>query len=173
MRYYLSLFGLFVFLSVLDLFVSRLFMRANISFVLAFLLTSAFVIPQKTRFIYRTMIPLMLVCGLAGDSVSAVSPGVIFICYCLLAVIVVSISKNIPSADSVGYLVAVVFGVAILFRVVFGILFNGLSPAVFVSILLPAFLSAIYTAILAFVFAYLLETPFGHGFGKIIFNSDS
>jgi len=152
---------------------ARLFMRANISFVLAFLLTFAFMAPQKTRFIYRTMIPLMLICGLAGDSMSAVSPGIIFVCYCLLAIIVILIAKNIPNADSVGYLAIVVFGVTILFRVLFGGVFNGLSSTVLVSILLPAFLSALYTAILAFGFAYSLETPFGNGFGKIIFNSDA
>lgn len=173
MKYYLSLFCIFVILSGLDLFFSRLFIRSNISFVLAFLLTSAFIIPQKTRFIFRTLIPLMLICGLAGDSMSAVAPGIIFFTYCLLALIVITISKNIPSGDSIGYLIPVIFFVCLIFRLSFGIIFNGISFSIIYAILLPSFLSAIYTTVGAVMFAYLFETPFGNGLGKIIFNSES
>ncbi|MDO8512233.1 MAG: hypothetical protein Q7S57_03080 [bacterium] len=172
MKYYLTLIGFFVVLVGLDMFFSRLFMRSNVSLVLAFLLTTAFIIPQKTRYIFRTLIPLMLICGLAGDSMSAVSPGIIFITYCLLAIIVLSISKNIPSADSIGYLILVVFSVCLIYRLFFGVVFNGISFEIVSSVLLPSFFSAIYTTVGAVVIAYLFETSFGRGLGKIIFNED-
>ena len=172
MKYYLSLFCFSIFLAGLDLYLSRLFMHIDISLILAFLLTTAFIIPQKTRFIFRTIIPFMLICGLVGDSMSALAPGIIFITYCLLAIIVLSISKNIPSADSIGYLMLVVFSVCFIFRFIFGIVFSGFDTGIILSLLLPSFFSAIIMTIGAIVIAYLLETPFGHAFGKIIYNLD-
>jgi len=173
MRYYLMLGASFVVLFSIDLFLSRLFMHTNISIVLSFLLTVAFFAPQKTRFFYRTLIPVAFVCGIVADGLSGLSPGIIFLSYVVLSIIVLEISKNIPSADSVWVLMLSVFTISLLFRLIIGLVSNQFVADVFLTIFYSSIVSAFYTTIGAAFFAFSFETSFGSAVGKIIFNSET
>lgn len=172
MRYYLLLGAIFVVLVVVDLFFARIFAHNDLSITLVFLLTSALVAPQKTRFIFRSLIPIVLVCVIATDILSAVNPVVVFIAYVILTMIIVTIAQNVPRADDTTLFILTIFIVSFLFRFTMGLIFNRLNGDVLLAILLPAGITAIFTTVCATAFAYVLEMPAGQKFGKLLFNDE-
>lgn len=172
MKYYLLLGVIFVVLTAVDMFFARLFAHSDLSITLAFLLTIALVAPQKTRFILRSLIPIVLVCVLSSDTLSAVNPVVFFIAYVVLTMLVVVIAKNVPRADDTKIFVMMVFAISFVFRFMMGLIFNRLGSDVVLVILLPTGISAIFTTVCAVAIAYFLDMPIGQKFGKLLFNDD-
>lgn len=172
MKYYFTLVCLFLVLFGADLYLANLFAHANISVALVFVLAVAFLAPQKTRFVYRTLIPIIFLCGFTADSLSAVSPGIVFLAYFFMALFVLTIAKNIPRADSVGMLALVIFFTTLVYGIFIGLAVNHFSGIVVLALLAPSLLLAVCTTAGATIVAYFFETPFGEGVGKILFNTD-
>lgn len=172
MRYYFLLICVFIGLTAIDLFFARLFSHADLSVALAFLLTLAFIAPQKTRFILRSMIPLVLVCGFAAETLSALGSGVVFIVYGLLAAIIIAIAQNLPRADDTKYFIIVILAASFIGRIIMGMVFNRLGVDVLLAILPNAAIFSVFTTVCGALFAYFLETPAGQRFGKVLFNEE-
>jgi len=172
MKYYSTLVGIYLLLSAGDLFLSRLFMHANFSMTLAFILTIAFIAPQKTRFIYRSIFPVFLVCGLAAENLSALPTGLVFLAYSFMTLIAVGLSKNIPRTDNLGALLAFVFCASLFFQFVFGVFANRFSGGLMVALIFPALKTAFFTAGSGLLLVVLLETAFGRTLEKILFNEN-
>lgn len=169
MKYYVSLIIIFFSLCFIELFFALIFPVFNFSFILTFLLTVAFFVPTKTRYYYRSILPIVIVCGLAVDGMSTLPTGTIFITYLLVSLLVLNVAKNLPQGEDLRAFVVVVFLAVFLLQVILSFVFNHFNFFVVRKDIFSAFFSATFSSVIGLFLAYLLETKKGSAFVKILF----
>jgi len=172
MKYYFSLIVAFFVLYFTELFFARILPTFNFSFVLIFLLTAAFFAPTKTRYYFRSLIPISIICGLVADGMSALPTGVIFTTYLIISLLVVNIVKNLPQGEDLRILVIIIFCSVFLLRIALSSVFNYPSFLVVGKDIISAFFSAAFSSIVGLFIAFLAETKRGSGIVKILFSEE-
>jgi len=172
MKYYFSLAVIFFLLCFFELFFARILPVFNFSFVLIFLLTAAFFVPSKTRYYYRSLLPISAICGLAADGMSVLPTGITFVVYLIISLLVMNIAKNLPQGEDLRALAIIIFCSVFFSRLVLSFVFNHASVLVAGKDIVSAFFSAVLSSVFGLFLAFLIETKKGSAFAKILFSEE-
>lgn len=171
MKYLFTLFFVYFVLIASDLFFLRMFPHLIISSSLMFLLASAAVVPQKTRFVYRALFPVIIICGFVADILSSSGRGIVFATYVLMALIVVLTIKNLPQGGNIHIFVSLFFVLTLIYRMAMSFMggFNGLNLS---RHFLFALISSLFCSIGAIIILGLINTRRFEKISKLLFRED-
>lgn len=172
MKYYFSLLAVFFLLYFVEFFFARISPVFSFSFILVFLLTFAFFVPSKTRYYYRSLIPISIICGLAADGMSALPTGVVFIVYLAISFLIMNIAKNLPQGEDLRALALIIFCSVFILRIILSLAFNYSDMSAVGGDIVPAFFSAVFSFVIGLSLAFLMETKKGTLVAKILFSED-
>jgi len=171
MKYLLTLLSAYFVLIAADLFFLRMFPHSAISVSLMFLLASAVAAPQKTRFVYRALFPIIIVCGLVGDILSSRGLGIVFTTYILIALVVVLVVKNLPQGGNVQIFVFIFFVMTFVYRIAMYFI-GGIRDVAFFPQLFSALSSSLYCSVGALILLIFINSRKFEKLSKLLFRED-
>ncbi len=110
MRYYISLFVLYIFLIFGEVFINLVSpFRFKIPVIFPLLIVIAVSAPFRSRFSYRTALPLIFIGSFALETISAVSAGLVFIISFCISLVALSLIKHFMYEEDFKALIVTLF----------------------------------------------------------------